>query len=47
MRLRFAVTGQAKKPGEHDQETKPPLSETNAVASTTNDEQKIKAATGS
>src|SRR5215813_9777927 len=25
MRLRFAVTGQAKKPGEHDQETKPPL----------------------
>jgi two-component system nitrogen regulation sensor histidine kinase NtrY len=47
MRLRFAVTGQAKKPGEHDQETKPPLSETNAVAPTTNDEQKIKAATGS
>jgi two-component system, NtrC family, nitrogen regulation sensor histidine kinase NtrY len=47
MRLRFSVTGQAKKPGEHEQETKPPLSETNAVASTTNDEQKIKAATGS
>ena len=45
MRLRFAVTGQAKKPSE--QETKPLASETNAVASTTNDEEKIKAATGS
>ncbi|MCP4621270.1 MAG: PAS domain-containing sensor histidine kinase [Bradyrhizobium sp.] len=47
MRLRFSVTGAAKKPGEHDQETKPPSAETNAVASTTNDEEKIQAATGS
>jgi two-component system nitrogen regulation sensor histidine kinase NtrY len=47
MRLRFAVTGQAKKPDEHDQDTKPPASETNAAASTTNDEEKIKAETGS
>ncbi|HXI06289.1 MAG TPA: PAS domain-containing sensor histidine kinase [Bradyrhizobium sp.] len=46
MRLRFSVTGGAKKP-EHDQETKSPPSETMAAASTTNDEQKIKAATGS
>src|SRR3954471_3197216 len=35
MRLRFSVTGQAKKPGEHDQETKPPVSETNPVAAQT------------
>jgi len=41
MRLRFSVTGQAKKPGEHDQETKPPVSETNPVAAQTNDEDKI------
>jgi two-component system nitrogen regulation sensor histidine kinase NtrY len=47
MRLRFAVTGQAKKPHEQSEETKPPASETNAVSSTTNDEEKIKAATGS
>ena len=47
MRLRFAVTGQAKKPHEQSEETKLPASETNAVASTTNDEEKIKAATGS
>ncbi|MFO1112027.1 MAG: PAS domain-containing sensor histidine kinase [Bradyrhizobium sp.] len=51
MRLRFSVTGQAKKPGEHHQDTKPPVSETNAVASTTNDEEEIQkdvqAATGS
>jgi two-component system nitrogen regulation sensor histidine kinase NtrY len=50
MRLRFAVTGQAKKP-DADRETKPPVSETNAVASQTNvDEQvqeKIQVATGS
>src|SRR6201988_754628 len=47
MRLRFAVTGQAKKPGEHDQETKTLGSETIAAASTTNDEEKTKAETGS
>jgi two-component system, NtrC family, nitrogen regulation sensor histidine kinase NtrY len=47
MRLRFAVTGQAKKPHEQSEEAKPPASETNAVSSTTNDEEKIKAATGS
>jgi two-component system, NtrC family, nitrogen regulation sensor histidine kinase NtrY len=47
MRLRFAVTGQAKKPHEQSEETKPPASKTDAVASTTNDEEKIKAATGS
>jgi two-component system nitrogen regulation sensor histidine kinase NtrY len=41
MRLRFSVTGQAKKSGEHDQETKPPVSETNPVAAQTNDEDKI------
>ena len=47
MRLRFAVTGQAKKPGEHEQETKPQGSETDTAASKTNDEEKIKAETGS
>ncbi|MBI5319564.1 PAS domain-containing sensor histidine kinase [Bradyrhizobium sp.] len=55
MRLRFAVTGQAKKSGEQDQETKPPVSETSAAVPTTNDEdkiqekpeEKIQAATGS
>jgi two-component system, NtrC family, nitrogen regulation sensor histidine kinase NtrY len=59
MRLRFAVSGQAKKPDEQAQETKPPASETNAVPSTTNAEEnpqdplqeasqeKIQAATGS
>jgi two-component system, NtrC family, nitrogen regulation sensor histidine kinase NtrY len=47
MRLRFAVTGQAKKPDEHGHETKPQGSETNAAVSTTNDEEKIKAETGS
>jgi len=59
MRLRFAVSGQAKKPDEQGQETKPPASETNAVTSTTNAEEnlqnplqeasqeKIQAATGS
>ncbi|MEZ5821980.1 MAG: ATP-binding protein [Bradyrhizobium sp.] len=47
MRLRFAVSGQAKKPGEHDNDAQPQTSQTNAAASTTNDEDKIKAATGS
>ncbi|HEU4651431.1 MAG TPA: ATP-binding protein, partial [Croceibacterium sp.] len=47
MRLRFAVTGQAKKPDEQGSETKPRSSETIAAASTTNDEEKIKAETGS
>jgi two-component system nitrogen regulation sensor histidine kinase NtrY len=47
MRLRFAVTGQAKKPGEHEQETNSQGPETNAAASKTNDEEKIKAETGS
>jgi two-component system, NtrC family, nitrogen regulation sensor histidine kinase NtrY len=47
MRLRFAVTGQAKKQAEQDSETKPQSSETIAAASTTNDEEKIKAETGS
>ena len=47
MRLRFSVTGQAKKPDEHSHETMPQSSETNAAASTTNDEEKIKAETGS
>ena len=41
MRLRFAVTGQAKKPDEQGSETKPQSSETIAAASTTNDEEKI------
>lgn len=47
MRLRFAVTGGAKRSDEHGQETKAQGSETNAPASTTNDEEKIKAETGS
>ena len=47
MRLRFSVTGQAKKPDEQGSETKPQSSETIAAASTTNDEEKIKAETGS
>ncbi len=47
MRLRFAVTGGAKRSDEHGQETKALGSETNAPASTTNDEEKIKAETGS
>jgi two-component system, NtrC family, nitrogen regulation sensor histidine kinase NtrY len=47
MRLRFAVTGQAKKPDEQSSETKPQSSETNEAATTTNDEEKIKAETGS
>ena len=47
MRLRFAVTGQAKKPGEHEHETNSQGPETNAAASKTNDEEKIKAETGS
>jgi two-component system nitrogen regulation sensor histidine kinase NtrY len=47
MRLRFAVTGQANKPGENVHETKPQGSETDAAASKTNDEEKIQAETGS
>ncbi|MGQ0683865.1 ATP-binding protein [Bradyrhizobium sp.] len=47
MRLRFAVTGQAKKQGEPDQETRPQVSETSAAGPTTNDQEKIKAETGS
>jgi two-component system nitrogen regulation sensor histidine kinase NtrY len=48
MRLRFAVTGQAKKQGEPVQETRPPqVSETGAAGPTTNDQEKIKAETGS
>src|SRR5215510_11136356 len=47
MRLRFSVTGGAKKPVEQDSETKPQSSETNEAAPKTNDEEKIKAATGS
>jgi two-component system, NtrC family, nitrogen regulation sensor histidine kinase NtrY len=47
MRLRFSVTGQAKKPDQQGSETKPQSSETNEAASTTNDEEKIKAETGS
>jgi two-component system nitrogen regulation sensor histidine kinase NtrY len=54
MRLRFAVTGQVpkadgKEPSEKKQqggETKPPSPETNEAATATNDEPKIKAATG-
>lgn len=55
MRLRFAVSGQAPKADGKDHaaaakveegETKPPSSGTNEAASTTNDETKIKAATG-
>jgi len=55
MRLRFAVTGQApkadgKEPApekkEQDGQTKAPSSETNEAATATNDEPKIKAATG-
>jgi two-component system, NtrC family, nitrogen regulation sensor histidine kinase NtrY len=41
MRLRFAVTGQAQKPGQQSEETKPLVSETEAAPSTTNDEEKI------
>ena len=51
MRLRFAVTGQAKKPADHDQETRPSMPETSGAASTTNDEEKlqetVQAGTGS
>jgi two-component system nitrogen regulation sensor histidine kinase NtrY len=55
MRLRFAVSGQAPKadgkeptatPSAQQGETKPPSSGTNEAASTTNDEARIKAATG-
>lgn len=55
MRLRFAVTGQAPKADGKEQasekkepggETKPPSFETNEAATATNDEPKIKAATG-
>src|SRR5438445_2794913 len=55
MRLRFAITGHApkadgKEPApekkQQDGETKPPSSETNEAATATNDEPKIKAATG-
>jgi two-component system nitrogen regulation sensor histidine kinase NtrY len=55
MRLRFAVSGHAPKAGakvpspeEKPQvdETKAPSGETNEAASTTNDETKIRAATG-
>jgi two-component system nitrogen regulation sensor histidine kinase NtrY len=46
MRLRFAVTGQAKKTDERDSAALPQNSETVAVASATNLEEKVKAATG-
>jgi two-component system nitrogen regulation sensor histidine kinase NtrY len=55
MRLRFAVSGQAPKadgkeptatPGAQEGETKPPSSGTNEATSTTNDQARIKAATG-
>jgi len=47
MRLRFAVTGQAKKPGEADSQAAPQNSGTDAPASTTNLEETVTAATGS
>lgn len=46
MRLRFAVTGQAKKPADHDQETRPSMPETSGAASTTNDEEKLQETSG-
>ena len=46
MRLRFAVTGQAKKTDERDSAALPQNSETVAVASATNLEEKVTAATG-
>ena len=50
MRLRFAVSGQAKKPSaeanRHGSETKGSSSETNDAASATNDQAKTEAATG-
>jgi two-component system nitrogen regulation sensor histidine kinase NtrY len=49
MRLRFAISGHAPKPEvkEPAPETKPPASETAEPADVTNNETKIKAATGS
>jgi len=47
MRLRFSVTGQAKKPGEADSQAAPRNSGTDAPASTTNLEETVTAATGS